>query len=133
MLKLTAQQEPVCVLWHHLECPLSCCCYCLQAMKDPHAYVRDTTAWTIARVFEFQHNAADPNIPELITRDTLPQVAQVRSMQAHASHTKQARHNPRSCTISMHGCMNHWHMVLAYTVVCTCLSPLSSACANICC
>lgn len=50
---------------------------CLQAMKDPHPYVRDTTAWTISRVFEFQHDAGDANVPELITRETLPQVAQV--------------------------------------------------------
>lgn len=46
-------------------------------MKDPHPYVRDTTAWTISRVFEFQHDASDANVPELITRETLPQVAQV--------------------------------------------------------
>lgn len=46
-------------------------------MKDPHPYVRDTTAWTISRVFEFQHDAGDANVPELITRETLPQVAQV--------------------------------------------------------
>jgi hypothetical protein len=54
-------------------------CVVLQAMKDPHPYVRDTTAWTIGRVFEFQHDASDANIPELITRETLPQVAPVRT------------------------------------------------------
>jgi hypothetical protein len=47
-------------------------------MKDPHPYVRDTTAWTIGRVFEFQHDAGNTEVPELITRETLPQVAQVR-------------------------------------------------------
>jgi hypothetical protein len=47
-------------------------------MKDPHPYVRDTTAWTIGRVFEFQHDAGNTDVPELITRETLPQVAQVR-------------------------------------------------------
>jgi hypothetical protein len=46
-------------------------------MKDPHPYVRDTTAWTIGRVFEFQHDAGNTDVPELITRETLPQVAQV--------------------------------------------------------
>jgi hypothetical protein len=50
----------------------------LQAMKDPHPYVRDTTAWTIARVFEFQHDVGNATVPELITRDTLPGVVQVR-------------------------------------------------------
>jgi hypothetical protein len=49
----------------------------LQAMKDPHPYVRDTTAWTIARVFEFQHDVGNATVPELITRDTLPGVVQV--------------------------------------------------------
>jgi hypothetical protein len=48
-------------------------------MKDPHPYVRDTTAWTIGRVFEFQHDAGNAHVPELITRETLPQVAQVRA------------------------------------------------------
>lgn len=49
----------------------------MQAMKDQHPYVRDTTAWTIGRVFEFQHDASNTDVPELITRETLPQVAQV--------------------------------------------------------
>lgn len=51
--------------------------FLLAAMKDPHPYVRDTTAWTIGRVFEFQHDAGNTDVPELITRETLPQVAQV--------------------------------------------------------
>ncbi|KAF8069441.1 KPNB1 [Scenedesmus sp. PABB004] len=51
--------------------------FLLAAMKDPHPYVRDTTAWTIGRVFEFQHDAGNSDVPELITRETLPQVAQV--------------------------------------------------------
>lgn len=46
-------------------------------MKDANPYVRDTTAWTIGRVFEFQHDASNTDVPELITRETLPQVAQV--------------------------------------------------------
>jgi hypothetical protein len=58
-------------------------------MKDPHPYVRDTTAWTIGRVFEFQHDASDANIPELITRETLPQVAPVR---AGLDPAQQSRH-----------------------------------------
>jgi hypothetical protein len=55
-------------------------------MKDPHPYVRDTTAWTISRVFEFQHDAGDANVPELITRETLPQVAQVSCARRCGSH-----------------------------------------------
>eukprot|EP00879_Flechtneria_rotunda_P012371 GHRR01012918.1.p1 GENE.GHRR01012918.1~~GHRR01012918.1.p1 ORF type:complete len:702 (+),score=217.59 GHRR01012918.1:232-2106(+) len=51
--------------------------FLLVAMKDPHPYVRDTTAWTIGRVFEFQHDAGNADVPELITKDTLPGVAQV--------------------------------------------------------
>eukprot|EP00775_Hariotina_reticulata_P014411 gene14411-14517_t len=46
------------------------------AMTDPNPYVRDTTAWTIGRVFEFQHDAGNQDMPELITRETLPQVVQ---------------------------------------------------------
>jgi hypothetical protein len=46
-------------------------------MTDPNPYVRDTTAWTIGRVFEFQHDAGNQDMPELITRETLPQVVQV--------------------------------------------------------
>lgn len=57
--------------------PLPLCCLGLQAMKDPNPLVRETTAWTIGRVFEFQHDASDANIPELITRETLPAVAEV--------------------------------------------------------
>lgn len=58
-------------------------------MKDPHPYVRDTTAWTIGRVFEFQHDAGNTDVPELITRETLPQVAQVGC-------TARVQHHPDS-------------------------------------
>eukprot|EP00878_Enallax_costatus_P011619 GHUV01012128.1.p1 GENE.GHUV01012128.1~~GHUV01012128.1.p1 ORF type:complete len:603 (+),score=213.52 GHUV01012128.1:279-2087(+) len=51
--------------------------FLLQAMKDPNPYVRDTTAWTIGRVFEFQHDASNTEVPPLITQETLPQVVQV--------------------------------------------------------
>eukprot|EP00195_Chlamydomonas_chlamydogama_P009742 CAMPEP_0202900576 /NCGR_PEP_ID=MMETSP1392-20130828/11916_1 /ASSEMBLY_ACC=CAM_ASM_000868 /TAXON_ID=225041 /ORGANISM="Chlamydomonas chlamydogama, Strain SAG 11-48b" /LENGTH=865 /DNA_ID=CAMNT_0049586993 /DNA_START=281 /DNA_END=2875 /DNA_ORIENTATION=+ len=47
----------------------------LQAMKDPHPYVKDTTAWTIGRIFEFVHSVDIE--PPIITRDTLPPVIAV--------------------------------------------------------
>mmetsp|Transcript_36758 Transcript_36758/g.92846 ORF Transcript_36758/g.92846 Transcript_36758/m.92846 type:complete len:881 (-) Transcript_36758:305-2947(-) len=49
--------------------------YLLQAIKDPHPYVKDTTAWTIGRIFEFLHdNTIEPS---LITRETLPPIMAV--------------------------------------------------------
>lgn len=49
--------------------------FLLQAMKDAHPYVRDTTAWTVGRCFEFLHDAGDPDVPPLVTQESLPPVA----------------------------------------------------------
>jgi hypothetical protein len=38
--------------------------------QDPNPQVKDTTAWTISRIFEFLHDAASPN--PIITNDLLP-------------------------------------------------------------
>lgn len=80
VLSLSCTRHPAKILEGKLFCqPSHAVCLFTQAMKDPHPYVRDTTAWTISRVFEFQHDASNANVPELITRETLPQVAQVSS------------------------------------------------------
>ena len=44
-----------------------------QALKDPKPYVRDTTAWTVGRIFEFVHDDSGG----LITQDNLPGVVAV--------------------------------------------------------
>jgi len=49
--------------------------YLLSAMADPHPYVKDTTAWTIGRIFEFMHS---PDIePPIVTAETLPPIIAV--------------------------------------------------------
>ncbi len=40
------------------------------ALQDPNPQVKDTTAWTISRIFEFLHDAGTPN--PIITPDLLP-------------------------------------------------------------
>lgn len=47
--------------------------FLLQALKDPKPYVRDTTAWTVGRIFEFVHDDSGG----LITQDNLPGVVAV--------------------------------------------------------
>ena len=49
-----------------------------QAMKDQHPYVRDTTAWTIGRAFEFLHDTSNPEVPPLVTGEFLPPIVQAR-------------------------------------------------------
>jgi importin subunit beta-1 len=47
----------------------------MQAMQDPHPYVKDTTAWTIGRIFEFLHS---PDIePPIVTPESLPPIIAV--------------------------------------------------------
>jgi importin subunit beta-1 len=48
--------------------------FLLAALKDPHPYVRDTTAWTLGRAFEFLHDAGNPGVPALVTQDNLPPI-----------------------------------------------------------
>ncbi len=57
-----------------------------QALQDPNPSVRDTTAWTLARVFEFLHGAEIS--PPLITQETLPPVIAVlnQSLQQDSWH-----------------------------------------------
>lgn len=45
------------------------------SFQDPNALVRDTTAWTIGRIFEFLHNNLVE--PAIITRETLPPIIAV--------------------------------------------------------
>ncbi|KAG1660011.1 hypothetical protein FOA52_009831 [Chlamydomonas sp. UWO 241] len=49
--------------------------FLLQAMSDPHPYVKDTTAWTIGRVFEFMHSSDIE--PPIVTQETLPPIIAV--------------------------------------------------------
>lgn len=44
--------------------------FLLGAMKDSSFFVKDTTAWTIGRIFEFLHNGSDDH--PLISQDQLP-------------------------------------------------------------
>ena len=47
----------------------------MQAMQDPHPYVKDITAWTISRIFEFLHS---PDIePPIVTPESLPPIIAV--------------------------------------------------------
>lgn len=43
--------------------------------QDPHSHVKDTTAWTLGRIFEFLHDHTIE--PPIITRDTLPPIVSV--------------------------------------------------------
>ena len=49
--------------------------FLLQAMRDAHPYVRDTTAWTVGRCLEFLHDAGDDELPRLVTPESLPPIA----------------------------------------------------------
>ncbi|GFH22291.1 importin N-terminal domain-containing protein, partial [Haematococcus lacustris] len=49
--------------------------FLLQAMKDPHPQVKDVTAWTIGRIFEFLHDSSQPN--PIVTNDVLPAIMTV--------------------------------------------------------
>jgi len=51
--------------------------FLLRALKDPNPQVRDSTAWTVGRVFEFLHTPKDKTIPQLVNKDNLPAVVQV--------------------------------------------------------
>jgi importin subunit beta-1 len=44
-------------------------------MQDPHPHVKDTTAWTIGRIFQFLHSTDIE--PPLITPDSLPPIMTV--------------------------------------------------------
>ena len=74
------------VVIHHSCCmdaalvkPSKECVRLLQALKDPNPQVRDSTAWTVGRVFEFLHTPKDKTIPQLVNKDNLPAVVQVSS------------------------------------------------------
>lgn len=51
----------------------------LPAMKDPHPYVRDTTAWTIKRIFEFlsNNNVLSGTPQALVTQENLGAIVSV--------------------------------------------------------
>lgn len=49
--------------------------FLLDAMQDPNTNVRNTTAWTIGRIFEFVHGK-DPSSP-VINEQNLPKIMQV--------------------------------------------------------
>lgn len=48
---------------------------CPPCLQDPNPQVKDTTAWTISRIFEFLHDASSPN--PIITNDLLPGIMSV--------------------------------------------------------
>jgi importin subunit beta-1 len=50
--------------------------YLLQGLKDPVAHVRDSTAWTLGRIFECLHDATDPAELLVLAPAQLPQVVQ---------------------------------------------------------
>lgn len=48
--------------------------YLLQGLKDPVAHVRDSTAWTLGRIFECLHDASDPAELQVLAPGQLPAV-----------------------------------------------------------
>lgn len=50
--------------------------FLLDAMQDPNTHVRNTTAWTIGRIFEFVHGK-DPSSPAVINEQNLPKIMAV--------------------------------------------------------
>ena len=51
--------------------------FMLKAMKDENAHVKDTTAWTLGRIFEFLHGASSDTPNPIINATNLPIVLQV--------------------------------------------------------
>lgn len=49
----------------------------LSAIKDPHPYVKETTAWTLAQIFKFVHGSEGPGVPPLVSPDLLRQLVAV--------------------------------------------------------
>jgi importin subunit beta-1 len=65
---------------------LSGLAFLVQALKDPHPYVRDTTAWTLGRIFEFvRDESTDATV---VGADLLPPVmtALVEALQKDEAH-----------------------------------------------